>query len=386
MIATVDKFAALLWIGQTGALFGRVSHYNDGEGFSSAADEKKAGKPLETYLPPPDLIIQDELHLISGPLGTMVGLYETVIDTLCSYTSNGKHIRPKIIASTATVRRASRQIQALFGRSQVDIFPSPSLDRHDSFFAKTDFGAPGRLYLGVAAQGRSLKVVLLRTYLALMAAACKQYEKQGGKRNKENLADPYMTLIGYFNSLRELGGSRRIVEDEVSSRLTKYADRLRHKELVGSFLNRKIDDEPEELTSRVSTNKVANTKRCLALPFHEEERVDVALATNMISVGLDIVRLGLMVVLGQPKTASEYIQATSRVGRELKRPGLVVTLLNVHRPRDRSHYERFQSWHNSFYRAVEATSGTPFSPRALDRLAGVGNVLKQIPDAIMTIP
>ena len=374
MIATVDKFAALPWIGQTGALFGRVTHYQDGEGFYSAADPTIAGKPLGAYLPPPDLVIQDELHLISGPLGTMVGLYETAIDTLCSHSStdSGKPIRPKIIASTATVRRAKHQIQALFGRGHVDIFPPPSPNRHDSFFAKTDFTVPGRLYLGVAAQGRSLKVVLLRTYLALMAAAYKHYEEHGGKRNKENPADPYMTLMGYFNSLRELGGSRRIVEDEVVAQLANYGDRLRHGELVGLFSNRKIDDEPEELTSRVSTNKVANTKRRLALPFHERERVDVALATNMISVGLDIVRLGLMVVLGQPKTAAEYIQATSRVGRDANRPGLVVTLLNVHRPRDRSHYERFQSWHNSFYRAVEATSVTPFSPRALDRgLAGV---------------
>lgn len=375
LIATVDKFAALPWVGQTGALFGRVTHFNEGDGFYSAGDPTIAGKRMENYLPPPDLVIQDELHLISGPLGTMVGLYETAIDTLCSRTDTllgNKWIRPKIIASTATVRRASRQIQALFGRSHVDIFPPPSPDRHDSFFAKTDFETPGRLYLGIAAQGRSLKVVLLRSYLALMAAAFKQYETEGGKRNKDNPADPYMTLLGYFNSLRELGGSRRIVEDEVSSRLKKYSDRLREGELVGPFASRKIDDVPEELTSRVSTNKVANTKRRLALPFHEKERVDVALATNMISVGLDITRLGLMVVLGQPKTAAEYIQATSRVGRESSRPGLVVTLLNIHRPRDRSHYERFQSWHNSFYRAVEATSVTPFSPRALDRgLAGV---------------
>ena len=385
VIATVDKFAALPWIGQTGALFGRVTHYNEGEGFYSAGDPTVSGKRMEHYLPPPDLVIQDELHLISGPLGTMVGLYETAIDTLCSYTENDKLIRPKIIASTATVRRASRQIQALFGRSHVDIFPPPSPDRHDSFFARTDFEVPGRLYLGVAAQGRSLKVVLLRTYLALMATAYKQYVEQGGKRNKDNPADPYMTLLGYFNSLRELGGSRRIVEDEVSSRLAKYGDRLRHGEMVSYFLNRKIDDEPEELTSRVSTNKVANTKRRLALPFHEDERVDVALATNMISVGLDIVRLGLMVVLGQPKTAAEYIQATSRVGREAKKPGLVVTLLNVHRPRDRSHYERFQSWHNSFYRAVEATSVTPFSPRALDRgLAGVVVALARLSIPEMT--
>lgn len=391
MIATVNKFAALPWVGQTAALFGRVTHYQEkgkpNEGFYSKGDATVTGKPLAAYLPPPDLVIQDELHLISGPLGTMVGLYETAIDTLCSNPQNDQLIRPKIIASTATVRRASRQIQALFGRSHVDIFPPPSPDRHDSFFAKTDFTVPGRLYLGIAAQGRSLKVVLLRAYLALMAATYKQYVEQGGKRNKDNPADPYMTLLGYFNSLRELGGSRRIVEDEVSSRLAKYGDRLRYQELSGPFLSRKIDDEPEELTSRVSTNKVANTKRRLALPFHEKERVDVALATNMISVGLDIVRLGLMVVLGQPKTAAEYIQATSRVGRDANRPGLVVTLLNIHRPRDRSHYERFQTWHNTFYRAVEATSVTPFSARALDRgLAGVVVALTRLSIPEMTAP
>jgi hypothetical protein len=239
----------------------------------------------------------------------------------------------------------------------------------------------------VAAQGRSLKVILLRAYLALLAAAQKQWVEAGGKRNKNNPADPYMTLMGYFNSLRELGGSRRIVEDEVNSRLTKYSDRLREGELVGPFLDRKIDEMPEELTSRVSTNKIANTKRRLSTPFHEDDRVDVALATNMISVGLDITRLGLMVVLGQPKTAAEYIQATSRVGRAQSKPGLVVTLMNIHRPRDRSHYERFQSWHNSFYRAVEATSVTPFSPRALDRgLAGVTVALARLGVPEMTRP
>ena len=387
IIATVDKFAALPWVGQTGALFGRVTHYQENEGFYSSGDPTIAGHPLDGYLPPPDLIIQDELHLISGPLGTMVGLYETAIDALCSREENGQTIRPKVIASTATVRRASRQIQALFGRSHVDIFPPPGPDRHDSFFARTDFTVPGRLYVGVAAQGRSLKVILLRVYLALLAAAQKQWVEAGGKRNKNNPADPYMTLMGYFNSLRELGGSRRIVEDEVNSRLTKYSDRLREGELVGPFLDRKIDEMPEELTSRVSTNKIANTKRRLSTPFHEDERVDVALATNMISVGLDIVRLGLMVVLGQPKTAAEYIQATSRVGRAQGKPGLVVTLMNIHRPRDRSHYERFQSWHNSFYRAVEATSVTPFSPRALDRgLAGVTVALARLGVPEMTRP
>ncbi len=125
------------------------------------------------------------------------------------------------------------------------------------------------------------------------------------------------------------------------------------------------------MTSRIDTSKVAEAKRRLALIFAEKNRVDVGIATNMISVGLDIVRLGLMVVFGQPKTSAEYIQSSSRVGRNVERPGLVVTILNVHKPRDRSHYERFETYHETFYRSVEATSVTPFSPRALDKgLAG----------------
>ncbi|HIK10426.1 MAG TPA: helicase [Oscillatoriaceae cyanobacterium M33_DOE_052] len=382
IIATVDKFASLPWVGQTGGLFGKVTH-SDKDGFYGPAEGTKKGKPLPEPLPPPDLVIQDELHLISGPLGTMVGLYETAIDTLCTIEKDGKKIRPKVIASTATVRRAQRQIQALFGRNEVEIFPPPGPDRHDSFFAKTipTEDSPGRLYVGVAAQGRSLKVVLLKAYLALLSAAQREWKQAGGAKNTSNPADPYMTLLGYFNSLRELGGSRRIVEDEVSSRLRNYGQRrVRDGEDLSPLLaDRKIDDEPQELTSRIHTNKVADTKRRLALPFTDKERVDVALATNMISVGLDIVRLGLMVVLGQPKTAAEYIQSTSRVGRDKDKPGLVVTLLNVHRPRDRSHYERFPTWHASFYRAVEATSVTPFSPRALDRgLAAVTVALARL--------
>ena len=363
LIATVDKFAQLPWVGRTGMLFGKAQRGN-ARGFFGPCDGgagEKLGKPLL----PPDLIIQDELHLISGPLGTMAGLYETAIDFL----SGEGEVRPKIIASTATVRRAEAQIRAIFGRSQVQVFPPPGPDRRDSFFAKTVSAreTPARQYVGIAAQGRSLKVVLLRAYLALLSAGQRLHNEAGGVKNQDNPADPYMTLLGYFSSLRELGGSRRIVEDEVTSRLLGYDRRLRHGETAGPFTRRSIAHEVEELTSRKSTNQVAETKRRLALPFHEKERVDVALATNMISVGLDITRLGLMVVLGQPKTTSEYIQATSRVGRDEGKPGLVVTLMNIHRPRDRSHYERFEAYHETFYRDVEATSVTPFSPRALDR-------------------
>ncbi len=367
VIATVDKFAGLPWVGEAGVLLGGADR-SDANGFYGPA-EPGEGRPLARPLLPPDLIIQDELHLISGPLGTMVGLYETALDALATRKHGDIEVRPKIIASTATVRRAEKQIRALFGRNVVEVFPPPGPDPRDSFFARTVKPSEkhARLYLGIASQGRSLKVVLLRTYLALMAAAQKQWLQAGGAKNVDNPADPYMTLLGYFNSLRELGGSRRIVEDEVNARLTYYKDRRRHGEAEGDFANRSIDHLPQELTSRVSTSDVAETKRRLGSRFHEKDRVDVALATNMISVGLDITRLGLMVVLGQPKTAAEYIQATSRVGRDEQRPGLVITLLNVHRPRDRSHYERFAAWHASFYRAVEATSVTPFSPRALGR-------------------
>ena len=246
------------------------------------------------------------------------------------------------------------------------------LVRRDSFFAVTEPDRDrARLYLGLAAQGRSPKVILLRTYLALMAATRKCYDACGGDKNPNNPADPYMTLLGYFGSLRELGGSRRIVEDEVVSKLTNYAARRRVGQADSMFADRQIKHEPVELTSRVRTDKVADAKRKLEQPYAAKDRVDVALATNMISVGLDIPRLGLMVVLGQPKAAAEYIQATSRVGRLPEKPGLVVTILNIHRPRDRSHFERFGFFHETFYRSVEATSVTPFSARALDRgLAG----------------
>lgn len=367
LIATVDKFAGLPWVGESGALFGRVERADD-DGFYGAV-HPGTGSPLPARLPPPDLIIQDELHLISGPLGTIAGLYETAIDKLCEIEVNGKTVRPKIVASTATVRRASSQIRALFGRTDVDVFPPPGQNRKDSFFALTVAAterAP-RDYIGVAAQGRSLKVVLLRATLALMGAAQKAWIEEGGAKAAKNAADPYMTLLGYFNSLRELGGSRRIIEDEVENRLRGIASsRRRVSETTSAFANRD-NGEPIELTSRVSTSEVAEAKHRLSLRFNEKGHVDVALATNMISVGLDITRLGLMVVLGQPKMTAEYIQATSRVGRDDARPGLVVTLLNLHRPRDRSHYERFEAWHECFYRQVEATSVTPFSPRALDR-------------------
>lgn len=388
MIATVDKFAAMPWTGEVGAFFGRVQRYDD-EGFYGPCHTGIGHSLPDGRLPPPDLVIQDELHLISGPLGTLVGLYETALDELCAAKSGETRIRPKIIVSTATVRRAETQVRSIFNHRMTDIFPPPGPDRRDSFFAETHSPAKSnaRLYLGIAAQGRSPKVVMLRVYLAVLGVAQKWYAKLEPKPTKDNPADPYMTLLGYFNSLRELGGARRLIEDEVRNRLSGYATRKRVGETEGLFANRSISYEPIELTSRESTANVSEAKRKLERPFSERDHADVAIATNMISVGLDIVRLGLMVMFGQPKTSAEYIQATSRVGRDFERPGMVVTILNIHKPRDRSHYERFAAYHESFYRSVEATSVTPFSPRALDRgLAGTLVALARQEHLPMTPP
>jgi hypothetical protein len=273
-------------------------------------------------------------------------------------------VRPKILASTATVRRAGDQIRALMGRDTTALFPPPGTDDSETFFATVDRTGPGRLYVGVAAPGRAMKAICLRTYVALLSAAQRQYE-----HGDKDAADGYMTLAGYFNSLRELGGMRRLVEDDVRLRCAQAGERrpldtpAPHRLLA----SRTLQKEPVELTSRERTSRIAESKARLLKVHADKEHVDVLLASNMISVGVDIDRLGLMVVAGQPKTTAEYIQASSRVGRHVRWPGLVVTCFNVHKPRDRSHYEQFCAYHESFYRYVEVTSLTPFSGPALDR-------------------
>ncbi|MCE9575501.1 MAG: DISARM system helicase DrmA [Deltaproteobacteria bacterium] len=365
LIGTVDKFAMVPWRAETGMLFGRVAAMAGRAMVEPGESIPKGATKLPQGLRPPELIVQDELHLISGPLGTMVGLYETAIEELCARTEGGKRIIPKVIASTATVRRAPQQVQALMGRPTVKMFPPQGPEPGETFFAEVDHTGDGRLYLGVAAPGRAFRAVQARVYQTLLAAA------QFAAREDAVAADPYMTLVGYFNALRELGAMRRVVEDEVPQR-TQQSEKRRplgmtaHPHLAARNVSQVV-----ELTSRESTAKIKDTTKRIDRPF-VDEKVDVVLASNMISVGIDITRLGLMVVAGQPTTAAEYIQSTSRVGRDHRRPGLVVTCYNVRRVRDRSFFERFAAFHQSFYGWVEATSVTPFSKPALDRaLAGV---------------
>ncbi|MCA9610381.1 MAG: DISARM system helicase DrmA, partial [Myxococcales bacterium] len=338
VVATVDKYAMVSWRGEAGMLFGRATHVDERRAYGVMHKPPKSATPLPDGLLPPELVVQDELHLISGPLGTMVGLYEAAVDYLCERQVDGARHAPKVVCSTATVRRAREQIRALFGR-EMAIFPPRGINAGDNFFSRVKTGDWGRVYIGVGAPGRALRAVAVRTYATLLAAAQKHFDPKGAL---EQPADPYMTLVGYFNSLRELGGMRRLVEDEVRNRVARFDDGKRPQNYVGPHpwaADRRLK-MPAELTSRESTERVKDTKKRLEARRAAEkpEPLDVVLASNMISVGLDVDRLGLMVVTGQPKTTSEYIQATSRVGRAY--PGLVVTCLNVFRPRDRSHYER----------------------------------------------
>jgi hypothetical protein len=388
VLATVDKFAMMPWRGETGLFFGRATARKERRFFGPMTPPPKGATTLPDGLPPPELVVQDELHLIAGPLGTMCGLYETAVEALATrppLAGAKRDRKPKIIASTATVRRAREQVRALFGRP-TSLFPPPGMDEGETFFAQVDAKNAGRLYVGVAATGRPLKQILIRTYIALLAAAMHEYDE---KADPKQPADGYMTLAGYFNSLRELGGMRRLVDDDVRHRLERIADRVpeNHAGRHPWFARRSALREPVELTSREPTGRIAQSKARLEAPWSSDGRVDVLLASNMISVGVDIERLGVMVVAGQPKTTSEYIQASSRVGRNLRWPGLVVTCFNMAKPRDRSHYERFRTYHESFYRFVEAQSLTPFSGPALDRgLTGTLVAMSRLGDPKLTPP
>ena len=385
IVATVDKFARMPFKGETQSLFGFRDRYSPTRGhLTPAHGTKPDNKSIRDAVPaarllPPELIIQDELHLISGPLGTMVGLYETAVDFLSRRnTSDGACIRPKIIASTATIRRASHQVRQLYSRD-LFIFPPSGLEVSDSFFAKElpvnteDDSTAGRLYIGVNAPGSSTKTLLVRVYSILLAAAQSEIDAD------PVAGDPYATLVGYFNSLRALGGARRLVDDDIKLRRLGYLNSQRQ------LPKRPILTDPEELTSRIDSRYIPRLLKRLDRQFPRKNTdwpVDVLLATNMISVGVDIDRLGLMVVTGQPKTTSEYIQATSRVGR--KHPGLVVTMYNWLGARDLSHYERFQSYHAALYRQVEAISVTPYSSRALDRgLQGIFTAMHRLAGDVM---
>jgi hypothetical protein len=393
VIGTVDKLAQLPWRGQAGMIFGRANRrcsrhgfrHPDLDAFTECRDRHNATGQLppattaQVIEPrPPDLIIQDELHLISGALGTMVGLYETMVDELCTWTRGRDRIRPKIISSTATIRRANEQVRQIFGR-RLAIFPPPLIDAGDTFFSvqiPVSDENPGRRYRGICAHGIRLKQAEIRLASTLLTTTQYLFDLHG------EAGDPYFTCVAYFNALRELAGMKRLLDDDISVRIRKGRSR--------GLANRPVPLEVQELTSRMPSSRISETLRQLeqvALPAIDStaarsqrprpERdgrppIAMLLATSMLQVGVDVTRLGLMVVTGQPKNTAEYIQASSRVGRDASRPGLVLTLYNWARPRDLAHFETFCHYHETFYKRVEPLSVTPFAARAVDRgLTGV---------------
>lgn len=334
LFGTVDKFAMMPWDGRIGAFF-------------SIGSNNRA----------PELIIQDELHLISGALGTVVGIYETAVDGICGQ----KGVYPKIIASTATIRRAKEQCSVLYNREVVQ-FPAPGLDAEDSFFAREstidyEKGIYGRKYIGIMPSGKTKAMTEIRMMAALM-------QKAYTMDLPDEIKDKFWTLTVYFNSLKDLGKASTLVDDDVKDFIIRTANRM--------FTTRRLIVRADELTSRVSTTELNETLDKLEKIEYSKENMEakqyassVLLATNMISVGIDVARLNVMLMVGQPKLTSEYIQASSRVGRSF--PGLCFIQYDATKSRDRSHYERFRSYHESFYRFVEPTGATPFSKPARER-------------------
>lgn len=357
LIGTVDKFTTLAWNVDSHSLFGISNDFAE--------------------VPKPDLFIQDELHLISGPLGSMVGMYEVAIDGLSTTFKDGTMLtRPKIIASTATASCAVEQIKALYNRDGY-VFPPQGIDADDSFFArslKAPFGISkprGRVYRGILGTSGSHIMTQVKLTAALLQAA-------KSARTSSALVDPYYTIVQYYNSLRELGQAATTVSAELKEQLVALRRRngLARPEKVGEPDYRRFVNRPIELASFIESHEINDVLGLLFKPITNDDDalirprpksddrddwpVDICMATSMIQVGLDVPRLGLMMVVGQPKTSSEYIQSTSRVGRGAA-PGLVFAVYNQSKPRDRSHLEHFTSYHSSLYRWVEPTSVTPFS-------------------------
>jgi len=381
IVGTADKIARLAFEPRVASMFGNVEKYSACYGYyrdgllpkgNNATTRRCEGMTIPvTPFSPPDLIVQDELHLIDGPPGSMFGLYETAVDALCS---SGDRV-PRYIASTATIKHAEAQIQSLFTRDMCQ-FPPHGMEIEDSFFVHYPSGEqawdkthPGRVYMGICAPGRGAHTPLIRIWSRIL--------KTGNDLRDMEHAENFWTLVGYFNAIRELGGALALYRQDI-------VERLEHlRKISGGSDTREIDQSRiVELSSRIeSTHLPSILKKLETLKTPVEKNPDAIFATSMFGTGVDIPHLSLMAVQGQPKTTSAYIQATGRVGRDYSAP--VITFLRASRPRDMSHYEMFTSYHHRIYLDVEPVSVSPFSGGALRRAAGPAAVafLRNMRDA-----
>jgi hypothetical protein len=347
LFATVDKFAQIAW----------------------KEDAHKFFNSLNDGILPPDLIIQDELHLLSGPLGSIVGIFESVVEKLC--TNEALNLTPKIIASTATTRNTIQQVAQLYGGRKVNVFPPSGLSYDDSFFARESKAKSRRKYIGFMPVGKTS----IDTQLYILAHLLVARIETG-----EPFDDNYWTIVSYYNSLKDVGKIRNKVGDEVLYNTKQLQARVLGNNSY-SYNHFGLEDRTEELTARVDSSKIKTVLKQLEHSFELVDRtsksgekyksvnssvIDLVLATNMFSVGIDISRLNVMLMNGMPKNIAEYIQASSRVGR--KTDGLVVAFLDPNRARDKSYFEHFIPFHQAFYKSIEPLSVTPFTENTIDKM------------------
>ena len=314
---------------------------------------------------PPDLIIQDELHLISGPLGSIVGIFESVVDYLCTKGSR----KPKIISSTATTRNTSHQISELYIGKQVNIFPPSGISYSDSFFAKETVSK--RKYIGFLPTGKTGINTQLWMLPYLLFTRVKLF-----KENELKTLNLYWTIVSYYNSLKDVGKIYNKTNDEIQINTNVLFYRHFGNNSALRYLIRDLDSRSLELTSRIESNNIKATLKRLEDSFATEtsqngneylkDGLDLVLASNMISVGIDVSRLNVMLVNGMPRNIAEYIQASSRVGR--RHDGIVFTLFNPNQARDKSYFENFNSFHQAYYKFVEPLSLTPFTENTIRKM------------------
>jgi hypothetical protein len=373
VIATADKFARGPFEPRTSAIFGNVTHHHCVYGFYRPFDDQGAGSQDQgtghrnpigpssrrnfiqvPMLPTPDLILQDELHLIEQTLGSLFGIYEAAINYLCQESS----FKPKYIASTATVRRAEDQVRSVFAR-ELQLFPPLGLDAADRFYVNEheshalEDTPPGRLYVGICAPGRGPLTPLVRIWSRLMQTVWQN-------RNHPRV-DPFWTITGYFNAIRELGGARALYRQDIPQRMA-FIDPQNMRPVTRA----RAEDRVQELSGRTPSTDLPSILELLEDGGSDAQ--DALFTTAMFGTGVDIQRMGLMIVNGQPKTTSSYIQSTGRIGR--RQGGLVITLLRASKPRDLNHYEFFTGYHRQLHRFVEPITVYPFAPGVLDRAAG----------------
>lgn len=353
LFATVDKFAML-------------SHREEGHHLFNSLDDKKL---------PPDLIIQDELHLLSGPLGSITGLYESIVELL---STKGKR-KPKIITSTATTRNTEQQVAMLYGNRKLNVFPPMGVTYDDNFFSYVSTESK-RKHIGFMPTGKTALNSQIRILGNLLLARIELFKYY---RVKENLTQEeaiqrennFWTIVSFYNSLRDVGKVYNKVPAEISDFLKLLHNRYQLPKQVYGFNYFGLAGRTKELTSRIESNSIKKLLNELEMPFSlvakdgfafVQNSVDLVLASNMFSVGIDIERLNVMLMNGQPKNVAEYIQASSRVGRKDK--GIVINLLDANRSRDKSYFENYVPFNNAYYKFVEPLSVTPFTEIALDKV------------------